>query len=144
MMRPLPTNIMPVVSHSSYRYIDEILLRRKQQFSYYNEVLSNLNVNRQSISPDTDYNYSYYPILFKTRELREIAIEELNNYNIFPRRYFSPSLDTLHYVDGPECPISRSVSNRILCLPLYHHLNFDDFDYFILFYLRKLVCKNGT
>ena len=49
--------------------------------------------------------------------------EALNSQNIFPRRYFYPSLDTLAYIEPLQyCPISRDISIRILCLPIYPDL----------------------
>jgi dTDP-4-amino-4,6-dideoxygalactose transaminase len=45
-----------------------------------------------------------------------------NEFNVHPRRYFYPSLNTLPYVH-PQCPVSESIANRILCLPLYPGLN---------------------
>jgi dTDP-4-amino-4,6-dideoxygalactose transaminase len=48
-----------------------------------------------------------------------ICVEKLNSKNIFPRRYFYPSLNTVNYLQNVEMPISESISKRILCLPLY-------------------------
>ena len=45
--------------------------------------------------------------------------EALNKENIFPRRYFYPSLNTIEYTQGEKMPISESIASRILCLPLY-------------------------
>jgi dTDP-4-amino-4,6-dideoxygalactose transaminase len=53
-----------------------------------------------------------------------LSIENLlNKNNIFPRRYFYPSLNTINYLKGQTMPVSESVSKRILCLPLYVGLN---------------------
>jgi dTDP-4-amino-4,6-dideoxygalactose transaminase len=43
---------------------------------------------------------------------------KLNDQQIFPRRYFYPSLNNLPTVLGNACPISEDISKRILCLPL--------------------------
>ncbi|HBK83807.1 MAG TPA: aminotransferase DegT, partial [Flavobacterium sp.] len=43
-----------------------------------------------------------------------------------PRRYFYPSLNTIHYVSGSKMPISESVASRVLCLPLYAGLEVQD------------------
>src|SRR5690554_5337756 len=45
--------------------------------------------------------------------------KQLNDKNIFPRRYFYPSLNTLDYVNGKPMPVSEHIASRILCLPLY-------------------------
>ncbi len=47
----------------------------------------------------------------------------LNEKQIFPRRYFYPSLDTLSYIEPKQySPVSREISNRILALPMYPEL----------------------
>jgi len=47
----------------------------------------------------------------------------LNKQNIFPRRYFYPSLDTLNYIESKQyAPVSRNISSRILALPMYSEL----------------------
>ena len=43
----------------------------------------------------------------------------LNAQDIYPRRYFYPSLNNLPYVDAIKCPVSEDISSRIACLPLY-------------------------
>jgi dTDP-4-amino-4,6-dideoxygalactose transaminase len=43
----------------------------------------------------------------------------MNEQSTVTRRYFYPSLNTLPYVEHSEMAISDSISQRILCLPLY-------------------------
>lgn len=117
-------------------HIPAILKRRKELSHYYDRVLKNLEVQQQQIHPDTDYNYSYYPVVFRSEELLLRSMEELNKYQIFPRRYFYPSLDTLNYVSARECPVSRDIAGRILCLPLYHDLSFEEIDMIARLLLR--------
>jgi len=48
----------------------------------------------------------------------------LNEYDIFPRRYFYPSLHQLPYVFRQyELPISTLAAATALCLPLYPELD---------------------
>jgi len=80
-------------------------------------------VEFQKLNPNADYNYSYFPALFESESQLLKVKEELNKHQIYPRRYFYPSLDTLPYIEPKqECPISRDISKRILCLPLYAEL----------------------
>ena len=75
------------------------------------------------IRENTDWNYSYYPVIFESEEkLLEIQ-EILNQNNIFPRRYFYPSLNTIQYVEKSAMPFSESIATRVMCLPLYVGLN---------------------
>jgi dTDP-4-amino-4,6-dideoxygalactose transaminase len=72
---------------------------------------------------ETIWNHSYYPVIFKSEEELLEAMGKLNKQNIFPRRYFYPSLNTITYTKGKIMPISESIASRILCLPLYVGIN---------------------
>ncbi|WP_150468062.1 DegT/DnrJ/EryC1/StrS family aminotransferase [Francisella sp. SYW-9] len=68
-------------------------------------------------------NYSYFPVLFRSEEHLKRVQGALNGREIFPRRYFYPSLDTLSYIEPKQyMPISRDISKRIMCLPIYYGL----------------------
>lgn len=96
-------------------FIDE----RKKASELYDHLLSH-DFARPAISPDTEYNYSYYPLLLHSEDELMAVLARMAKENIFPRRYFYPSLNTLSYIkDAQECPVSEDVARRILCLPLY-------------------------
>jgi dTDP-4-amino-4,6-dideoxygalactose transaminase len=103
-------------------YVDEINKARKEIVHQYDAMLEFNKIQKLAIRDHTDWNYSYYPIVFAQESDLSDAIAALNNEQIFPRRYFYPSLDTLPYVESEEMPISRSISRRVLCLPLYYGL----------------------
>lgn len=117
-------------------YMPSILHRRKELSKYYDTILNNLRIRKQSILPGTDYNFSYYPILFETEDMLIRSVQALNKYQVYPRRYFYPSLDTLNYVPAQHCPVSRDIASRILCLPLYHDLSFEELDMIARILLR--------
>lgn len=104
------------------KYIDEILDRRRLLYNSYLENLKNLSLKFQTITPNTLYNHAYFPVIFPSEETLLKIVEVLNLNNIFPRRYFYPSLSTLPYVHGQSVPVTEEISHRILCLPLYHTL----------------------
>ena len=62
-------------------------------------------------------------MIFDSEETLLKVKDALNKENIFPRRYFYPSLNTVKYLDGEKMPISESISEKILCLPLFAELN---------------------
>jgi dTDP-4-amino-4,6-dideoxygalactose transaminase len=99
-------------------YLDEIITARKEIADYYFSNLSN-SVQTIDLREGTNWNYSYFPVVFETEELLLKVIQKLNEQDINPRRYFYPSLNTLDFVHGNSCPISESLSLRILCLPLF-------------------------
>ncbi len=96
--------------------------QRKALSLLYDELLANTGVTRPLIPADTVYNYSYYPILFKSEELLLKVKEELIKNEIVPRRYFYPSLNKLPYLTGAACPVSEDAASRVLCLPMYQEL----------------------
>ena len=99
-------------------YLNEIITARKEIADFY---FNNLKKTVQTIDlrAGTNWNYSYFPIVFETEEHLLNVIEKLNEQDIYPRRYFYPSLNTLDFVNGSSCPISESLASRILCLPLF-------------------------
>lgn len=107
------------------KYIDDVLERRKYISELYKEHLkdeTSLSFQKIDLS-ETEYNYSYFPVLFQNEKALLEVTNALNNQQIFPRRYFYPSLNTLWFVKGQPCPISEDISQRILCLPLSYYLS---------------------
>ena len=107
-------------------YMDEIFKERKKVVEMYDALLDFSKLQRLKIRENTNWNYSYYPVIFESEEKLLLAQKTLNEIGIFPRRYFNPSLNTLLYVEYQRMPISESVSNRVLCLPLYAGLKEKD------------------
>ena len=99
--------------------VDKILQNRKEVFNYYYENLKDI-VQFQKFDPES-YNYSYVPVLFENEEELLKVEQRLNENNIFPRRYFHPTLNTLCFLeDKQHCQNSEDVSRRVLCLPVYY------------------------
>jgi dTDP-4-amino-4,6-dideoxygalactose transaminase len=110
-------------------YMDSIIAERKRVIERYDEQLSDLKQAYRFITPESvSYNYSYYPFLLESEELLLELRDKLNSNNIFPRRYFYPSLNMLPYLNYQQMPIAESVSKRMLCLPLYTQLTNDEVD----------------
>ena len=105
------------------KYIDEIIEKRKKKSKYYENYLSNI-VEHPIISEGTEYNYSYYPIILKNQKELQKVVKALSANDIFPRRYFYPSLNMLPYLESKySCPVSEDIAKRILCIPLYDSLD---------------------
>jgi dTDP-4-amino-4,6-dideoxygalactose transaminase len=106
--------------------MENILLKRKMLYGGYKQALEGI-VKFQERNIHATQNYSYFPILFEDEATLLKVQSALNEANIFPRRYFYPSLDTLNYIEPKQhSPISRDVSYRILALPLYPELSEED------------------
>lgn len=106
--------------------METILESRKIVVEYYNDHLNFSRLKAIKIRKHAQWNYSYYPVIFETENQLAHVQNSLNEANIFPRRYFYPSLNTIPYLKGATMPVAESVASRILCLPLYVGLETSD------------------
>lgn len=103
-----------------FPYVNHIIKERKAVVQRYQAIFeAESRIKTLNIREHTDWNYSYYPIIFDGIEQLDNVKKALNNAEIYPRRYFYPSLNTLDYVDKQSCPVSEFIASRVLCLPLY-------------------------
>ncbi|PWB25720.1 DegT/DnrJ/EryC1/StrS family aminotransferase [Flavobacterium sp. HTF] len=102
-----------------FPYMNHIITERKKVTDFYNNNLNFKNLKNLKIRENTEWNYSYYPVIFDSEATLLKALEELQKENIIPRRYFYPSLNTIDHTKGEKMPISESIALRIVCLPLY-------------------------
>lgn len=110
------------------KYHQKNLAARKATYDQYGGNLPS-SIRTPVISRDTDYNYAYYPVLFKNEATMLAAKAKLEAERIFPRRYFYPSLNVLPYIESHQkCAVSEDIASRILCLPLYAGLNSSDIE----------------
>lgn len=98
--------MLPLVGKIRKRY-DQIIKRYNTAFGY------------------EESGSTFYPIWYETEKDLLRAVKLFNKNNIYPRRYFYPSLNT---VFGGKCPASESMAKRVLCLPLYYDLTDRDVD----------------
>lgn len=104
------------------RYIDNLIKARKRISKLYDKLLGK-RFGRPVIRKGTEYNYSYYPVVLDNEKQLNKAMYSLSKDNIFPRRYFFPSLNSLPYTQNHQsCPVSDDIASRIICLPLFDSL----------------------
>lgn len=102
-----------------FPYMDFIIEERKKVVDFYNANL-NLSLTKTiKIRKNTHWNYSYYPLIFDSEATLLRVQKALNKENIFPRRYFYPSLNTIEYIKAKKMPIAETIASSILCLPLF-------------------------
>ena len=111
------------------KYIDDILNKREILSLYYDNALKNLDLIKPKVNVNSIFNYAYYPIILENEIIVNKLINNLNKNQIFPRRYFFPSLNTcLPYTEKSKMKISENISKRVITLPLYHDLSFEEID----------------
>ncbi|PWL27233.1 DegT/DnrJ/EryC1/StrS family aminotransferase [uncultured Roseivirga sp.] len=129
---------------ANYPYINQIIEKRRKLTELYNQIFdqNNVNLGRQRILSDTDYNYAYYPVVFEDEGELLRVIKSLEGNYIHPRRYFYPSLNEIPYVPYQAMRNSESLSKRILCLPLYYDLTESDVEYITRIIIRTLKYRS--
>ena len=110
-------------------YMETILAERKRVVDFYNQNLEFTKVQTLKVRENTQWNYSYYPVVFEDETTLLRVQKALNDAEIFPRRYFYPSLNKIEFVNGGDMPVSQSIASRILCLPLYVGLEKKEIEY---------------
>lgn len=105
-------------------HLGSIIEGRQHVFSLYDAQLDFEKMYRPRFeSEDFEYNYAYYPVVLKDEGTALRVIEALNKDNIYPRRYFYPSLNQLPYLkDQASCPVSEDISLKVISLPLHPEL----------------------
>ena len=121
------------------KYLDQAIKCRADIDQLYRERLAGIRgirclelVNQNS----SGYvcNYSYFPILVETDYAlsRDGLYERLRSEGIFSRRYFYPLISdfpmycALPSAQRSNLPIATSISDRVLCLPIYPALQSAD------------------
>lgn len=120
-------------------FMEEILNGREKTVGFYNENLNLDKIQTLKLREGTNWNFSYYPIVLESENALLEVMDKLKEKDIFPRRYFYPSLNKLNYVAGPKMPISESIASRILCLPLSAEYKEEDLN-IITNIINNVVC----
>jgi dTDP-4-amino-4,6-dideoxygalactose transaminase len=110
--------------------LDSNLQLRKKLYDEYKERLGCERVRFQEITA-SKYNFSYMPVCFESGRIRNEVSDELLRKGIKSRKYFFPLTVKADYfrektqdlANKSGLDVASSVSDRILCLPLYPDLD---------------------
>ena len=118
------TEVNAAIGLANLKYMDAILADRRNKYNLYKETLSECSsLSFQAVAGSC--NCSYFPVIFDTEAGLQKVESALNTVNVFPRRYFWPSVNTYTSIcpHAGRCEISEGIANRILCLPLFYSLS---------------------
>lgn len=122
---------------ANLKYIDNIISKRQALSNRYNERLKNVNAYRPQWHKDSENNGAYYPLVFESEDLMLRIMNRLKSSEIGTRRYFYPSLaSALPYLQARTIEITDDISKKVLCLPLYYDLSFEEVDMICRLILR--------
>lgn len=116
------------------KHVDREIEKRKLVAERYVENLKDvegiiLNSNQKGVK----HNYSYFPVVFDGFKFnRDDVFELLKENGIIARKYFYPTINSFEYYrdefDSNDTPIAKSISEKVLTLPLYADLALEDVD----------------
>lgn len=115
------------------RHIDDEIASREEAYNHYNRRLTGIKgISLLPLHKELKQNYAYYPVLFDKKEFgknRDEIIDLLKEKGINARKYFYPLVSENKEFENDfscETPIAKTISENILCLPLYAHLSNED------------------
>ncbi len=129
---------------ANLNHIPQIIARRKKLSKLYDKWLQGFDCKLPRKQEGATYNYAYYPILLSSEKELKGIIDALNRSDVYPRRYFYPSLSQLDYVNNWPTPRADDAASRILCLPLYHELSEEEVELICRLILREKRYKVGS
>jgi dTDP-4-amino-4,6-dideoxygalactose transaminase len=98
----------------------DIILEQRAEIAHYYQYNLGAHLDLQQSTEESQINHSYFPVALADNAHMLSARAALQKHDINPRRYFYPSLDTVDYLQPQSAqPISRALSQRVLCLPIY-------------------------
>lgn len=112
------------------RHVDDDIAKRKAVYERYIERLDGVRgIKLNRIQPDVDSNYAYFPVVFDPAEFgvgRDEVFDRLSGNGIMARRYFYPATNAMSCYKGmfdpDKTPVARTISERVLTLPIYPDL----------------------
>lgn len=124
------TEVHAALGLANLRHYHSVLADREQKYQRYLKWLKEVpGLQFQVIQPHGKTNYSYFPVIFDNETTLLRVAEALHKQNIYPRRYFYPSVNTFSKIMPYQpTPISEDIAKRILCLPHYFSLKESDME----------------
>ena len=116
------------------KHIEEEISKRKKAFDRYIERLNDVQgLKLFKIREEVKHNYSYFPVVFDGYKYsRDEVAEILAKNDIFARKYFYPLTSEFEVFQNrfeiQSTPIAKSISQKVLTLPLYADLSVEEVD----------------
>ncbi|MDA7025484.1 DegT/DnrJ/EryC1/StrS family aminotransferase [Bacillus sp. CLL-7-23] len=102
------------------------IMKRKQVYFNYKKYFAGFSdIKMLAELEGVSHNYSYFPVLFEQKEIRDYVFHEAKKYNLYTRKYFYPLCNEFTYcqLDKGNTLNASDVSNRMLALPMYADLD---------------------
>lgn len=107
--------------------VTEYIVKRRSAAAIYNRSLTHVGITTIDTPSDNYAVYQLYPILLSNTETRDNLQSFLKRQGIASKVYFYPINEERPYSDyEQDLPTTKDISSRILCLPIYPSITFDE------------------
>lgn len=118
------------------RHLDTAIEKRKAVVERYRSHLEEVDgIQLSPVQENVVSNYAYFPVVFDEKKFgssRNEVMSALAENSIGARKYFYPLTNTFECFHGlfdvDNTPVALHISKRVLTLPLYEDLSFEDVD----------------
>jgi len=134
------------------KHIDKVILRRKEISNTYREQLKRIpGITFFDEQLNVKHSYSYFPIIIDSIEYgqtRDELYSMLKLNGIYTRRYFYPLISDFPTYKGlpsasrENLSVAKTISDKVLCLPIYPDLSMEDIKKLIDLLDRKSQAKH--
>lgn len=116
-------------------HIDQAISQRKEVDATYRKLLKNeKGICCLQTAGEKAENYGYFPILIESEYPvnRDALYQRFKDQNIYVRRYFYPLISDFPMYRGlpsarrENLPVATDMACKVLCLPIYPELTYDD------------------
>ena len=118
------------------KHLEEEIAKRQKVAERYRSHLEGIDgLQLNVIQPEVKSNYAYFPVIFEEKIFgasRAEVFDALAEQEIGARKYFYPLTNTFAAFHGKynvlDTPVALHISKRVLTLPMYADLAFEDVD----------------
>lgn len=123
-------SIMASMAIVGLKYLEEDNKRRREICDMYEKAFNEAGIKSIKVSPYTDISSRHlYQIVIRNRNN---IMEYLNTQGIYPGVHYRDNTHYKMYSDQfGKCPVSQTVTDELISLPLHMYLSNDDVNYVI-------------
>jgi dTDP-4-amino-4,6-dideoxygalactose transaminase len=126
------TEINAIVGLSSMMHLSSSVARKNEIAEMYKKRLVP-HVEVQSVPDNIETTYKDFSVLFESNSIRDKVSAILDENKIGNKKYFYPPVHKMKCFGdmylSKKLPVTDSISERILCLPIYDSITEKDIDY---------------
>lgn len=122
-----------VMGICNLRHIEEEIAKRKAAGDrYYERLYGHKGIILNKIPENMKWNYAYFPVVFDGFKNRDQVKAELEQHNIYARKYFYPLTNKAAcyaaQYGNEKLPVAEHIADHVLTLPMYADLTVEDVD----------------